>query len=319
MMYPTGADQSSARKAPQSVAWDTQAGVITEMPVSALPYGHDAFGYGVSVNQDCCVASTWDAAQWQVRNLATPTRTRDLLPRVLSPKEIYLEDHTTWNNARADALTPVISGLFRYGTSGAAWRAFDDEIVAIQTDAPGQDPTIWRFAHHRSDIASDNNAASPSFWYEPRPNVSGDGRWVLFTSNWEKTLGTDPVGESGTGYRQDVFLVQLKGTGAGAGRSSGPAKPTGLRIMSKNVGGSPLADLRQDDRADDRMGDRVGGAARLGQAGERGIEPGRRLVEQTQHFVAADVRRRLHAFPRLELVRYGGGDIRPAADGGALN
>jgi hypothetical protein len=71
----------------------------------------------------------------------------------------------------------------------------------------------------------------PSFWYEPRPNVSGDGRWVLFTSNWEKTLGADPVGESGTGYRQDVFLVQLKGSGAGAGRSSGPAKPTGLRVV----------------------------------------------------------------------------------------
>jgi hypothetical protein len=213
MLYPTGADQSSARKAPQSVTWDTKTGTITEMPVSTLPYGHDAFGYGVSVNQDCCVDTRYDGAQWQFRNLATPTKTRDLLPQVLSPKEVYIEDHTTWNNARPDVLTPVISGLFRYGTSGAAWRALDDEIVAIQTDAPGADPTIWRFAHHRSNIANDNDATIPSFWYEPRPNVSGDGRWVLFTSNWEKTLGADPVGEPGTGFRQDVFLVQLKGPG----------------------------------------------------------------------------------------------------------
>ena len=44
----------------------------------------------------------------------------------------------------------------------------------------------------------------------PRPNVSPDGRWVLFTSNWEKTLGTDPTGEPGAGARQDVFLVELK-------------------------------------------------------------------------------------------------------------
>jgi hypothetical protein len=210
MLYTTWADQSGTRKAPQSVVWDTQTGVLTELPVATLPYGHDAFGYGVSVNQDCCVNTTWDAAQWQFRNLSTPTTTRDLLPIVLTPKEIYFEDHTTWNNARADALVPVISGTFRYGTSGAAWRALDDEIIAIQTDLPGQDPTIWRFAHHRSNPANDNDPAYPSFWYEPRPNVSADGRWVLFTSNWEKTLGTAADAEPGTGKRQDVFLVQLK-------------------------------------------------------------------------------------------------------------
>jgi hypothetical protein len=40
--------------------------------------------------------------------------------------------------------------------------------------------------------------------------VSQDGRWVLFTSNWEKTLGTDPGGADGERARQDVFLLQLK-------------------------------------------------------------------------------------------------------------
>jgi hypothetical protein len=220
MLYPTGVDQSGARRAPQSVAWDTQTGVLTEMPVSTLPYGHDAFGYGVSVNQDCCVNTDWDAAQWQFRNLATPTITRDLLPTPLSPKEVYLEDHTTWNNARPDRLVPVISGLFRYGTSSAAWRALDDEIVAIQTDAPGRNPAIWRFAHHRSNVAYDGDASRVAFWYEPRPNVSQDGRWVLFTSNWEKTLGTDSAAEAGTSARQDVFLLELKQTGSTSPLSS---------------------------------------------------------------------------------------------------
>src|SRR5262249_12253790 len=113
-----------------------------------------------------------------------------------------------------DRLTPYISGIFRYGTQNGAWRALDDEIVAVQSDAAGSNPTIWRFAHHRSDVSYDGDPTRVSFWYEPRPNVSHDGARVLFTSNWEKTLGTDPTGDPGTGARQDVFLVQLKGSGA---------------------------------------------------------------------------------------------------------
>jgi len=37
--------------------------------------------------------------------------------------------------------------------------------------------------------------------------VSPDGRWVLFTSNWDKTLGPDSA--EGTA-RQDVFVVQSR-------------------------------------------------------------------------------------------------------------
>ncbi|HET7698415.1 MAG TPA: hypothetical protein VFK57_22060 [Vicinamibacterales bacterium] len=211
MLYPTWADMSSTRKAAQSYLWDTATGAFTELGITALPYGHDAFGYGVSVNQDCCVSTTWDAAQWQFRSLATPLQTRDVITNVLTPKEIYLADHTTWNNARPDQLTPFISGIFRAPTSDTTWRAWDDEIIAVQTDAaPGADATVWRFAHHRSDVRADNDASGISFWYEPRPNVSPDGRWVMFTSNWEKTLGTDPTGDAATTKRQDVFVVQLK-------------------------------------------------------------------------------------------------------------
>jgi hypothetical protein len=218
MLYPTAADQASARKAAQSYVWDTQTNLFTEMPVSARPYGHDAFGFGVSVNQDCCAATSWDAAQWQFRQLSAPLATHDVIATVLSPKEVYLSDHTTWNNARPDRLAPFISGLYRYGVNTAPWRAWDDEIIAVQSDAaPGTNPTVWRFAHHRSNVAHDSDPARTMFWYMPRPNVSNDGRWVLYTSNWEKTLGSDPTGEAGAVARQDVFLVAL--------RAEGPAAP----------------------------------------------------------------------------------------------
>ena len=211
MLYPTSADQAGPRRAPQSVLWDTQANVFTEMPVSALPYGHDAFGYGVSVNKDCCTSSAYDAGQWQFRSLAAPLVTRDVIRTILPVKEVYMADHQTWNNARPDNSAPFISATYRPGTDSVPFRAWDDEIIAVQTDAaPGAEATVWRFAHHRSDITNDSDATATSFWYMPRPNVSPDGHWVLFTSNWEKTLGIDPNGEPGTGARQDVFLVALK-------------------------------------------------------------------------------------------------------------
>jgi hypothetical protein len=137
--------------------------------------------------------------------------TRDIITTVLTPKEVYMADHSTWNNARPDNSAPFISGTYRHDTSTTPFRAWDDEIIAVQTDAaPGADPTVWRFAHHRSDVTSDLDATATSFWYMPRPNVSPDGHWVLFTSNWEKTLGADLKGEPGSGARQDVFLVALK-------------------------------------------------------------------------------------------------------------
>jgi putative Ig domain-containing protein len=211
MLYPTSADQTGVRMAPQSVVWDTQTNVFTEMPVSSLPYGHDGFGYGVSVNKDCCTTTAYDAGQWQFRSLSAPLATRDVITTVLTPKEVYLSDHPTWNNARPDNSAPFISGTFRHGTNTTPFRAWDDEIIAVQTDATaGAEPTVWRFAHHRSDVTSDLDATATSFWYMPRPNVSPDGHWVLFTSNWEKTLGTDLTGDPGTGARQDVFLVALK-------------------------------------------------------------------------------------------------------------
>lgn len=226
LLYPTGGDRAAPRNAAPAYVWDLAADTFTELgSTAARSNGHDAYGYGTMVNQDCCTATTWDAAQWQFRDLGHPLATRDLIVPVLAPAEVYLADHPSWNNARPDRLVPYITALYRYGANNTPWRAWDDEIVAVQTDAAaGQGATVWRLAHHRSDV---NNDADPSriyFWYTPRPNVSPDGRWVLFTSNWEKTLGRDPLGEPGGTFRQDVFLLALRD-----GSTPGAVSPTGSR------------------------------------------------------------------------------------------
>jgi hypothetical protein len=210
-LYPAGADLAAPRKAAQIYIWDLLVGTITPLPlVEAHSGGHDAFGYAVAVNKDCCSTNTpWDTSQWQLRRLNAPAASRDLIRPLLTPKEINLSDHPTWNNARPDRLVPFITATYRYGLNTAEWRAWDDEILAIQTDVGDGSAEVWRLAHHRSDVSNDNDPSIISFWYTPRPNVSPDGRWVLFTSNWEKTLGTDPQGVAGEKARQDVFLMRL--------------------------------------------------------------------------------------------------------------
>jgi hypothetical protein len=93
--------------------------------------------------------------------------------------------------------------------------AWGDEVVAVATDGSGQ---VWRFAHHRSiahargDAAAGNEGLGYNFWDCPRGNVSQDGRFFMFTSNWEETVGKDERGR----FRQDVFIVKLEAAPAGS-------------------------------------------------------------------------------------------------------
>jgi hypothetical protein len=232
-IYPTGGDLQAPRFAAPVYVWDIETGTFTALPLAAARTGgHDAFGYGERVNQDCCSSTTWDAAQWQYRSLATPLATFDLVA-VLQPKEIYLADHPSWHNAQPDRLVPFIDANYRYGANTTVWRAWDEEIIAVQTGA-GSGGTVWRFAHHRSAVADDLDPSRISFWYTPRANVSPDGQWALFTSNWEKTLGTDPGGDPGGSHRQDVFLIELKQS-AGAPQPAGPVAVVTSTLPSGTV------------------------------------------------------------------------------------
>ena len=236
-IYPTGVDLQAPRSADPVYIWDTITNIFTPLPlVAARTGGHDAFGFGVRVNQDCCTVSTWDAAQWQFRYLDTPLTTWDLIAPVLLPKEVYLADHPSWHNAQSDRLVPFVDANYRYGTNTVAWRAWDEEVFAVQTDAAGAGATVWRFAHHRSAVADDVDASRISFWYTPRANVSPDGKWALFTSNWEKTLGTDPRGEAGGTYRQDVFMVELRAAAAAPPPAPVPVAVATASLPSGQVG-----------------------------------------------------------------------------------
>lgn len=64
---------------------------------------------------------------------------------------------------------------------------FRNEIVQVATDGSQR---VRRLAHHHSVFGG-------QYWNSPRANISRDGRFVVFTSNWE-----------GSGQR-DVFILQV--------------------------------------------------------------------------------------------------------------
>jgi hypothetical protein len=184
----------------QIYVWDIDGGSIYPITWDMHPYGHTAYGYGVQINQDNN-ALPYDAVQYQRRPLDAfgVARPVDLINPVMLPKEVQLDAHPNWNNASPTADRPFVDATERYG--GAAnttpWRAWDDEIL-LEPSVPGG--PVYRVAHHRSaDVLPDGTL---EFWATPRPQISPDSEWIVYTSNWGRTLGTDGIED-----RQDVFLV----------------------------------------------------------------------------------------------------------------
>jgi hypothetical protein len=193
LIFPTAPDLQRLKIA-QVQIWDTQTNALT--PMSKFPGGHGACGFGTYINQDSAVGD-WDAAQWLLRDLATPDTLKSLIPQVQRPKETYLSDHQSWRANKANASVPVVSSTYRSappaGSPAEPWRAWDEEIIAVATDGSG---VVNRFCHHQSTYATGSD-----FWDQPICNVDPSGHYAIVTSNWGKTVGTG---------RQDVFLVELK-------------------------------------------------------------------------------------------------------------
>jgi len=119
-------------------------------------------------------------------------------------KELWFDSHFSWNNVDPNDSTPVCFSTYQTtnpDTPGAALVVtgpWENEIDCAETD--GKASKVWRFAHTYS-------TARNGFWSTPRGNVSQDGRFFMFTSDWEDELGKMP---NGAQYRTDVFVVELK-------------------------------------------------------------------------------------------------------------
>jgi hypothetical protein len=167
-----------------------------ETPVN----GHSAMGfttyYGAwlgSTPFQWIAAPLWDIQSWQ--NLMNPVPAS--VPGWWSDYHISVKPD---GEDRAPIYISTVNGGGGTNptTPGApltSATAGDNEILALATDGSGN---WWRFAHHYS-------TGKGSFYTYPRGNVSVDGAFFLFTSDWEITLGGEYPNQ-----RTDVFLLKIK-------------------------------------------------------------------------------------------------------------
>jgi len=135
-----------------------------------------------------------------------------------------MDTHWSWNNDDPSDTAPVCgafsgsNGKQGDGTRNSATnpllavrQAWDREVVCVATSGAHK---VWRFAHHHATGACNANAREGScFGAIAIGNVSQDGKFFLFGTDWDWTLGSDPhkPGCPTSGRcRTDSFVVELK-------------------------------------------------------------------------------------------------------------
>jgi hypothetical protein len=85
---------------------------------------------------------------------------------------------------------------------------FEDEIIQVALDGSQR---IRRICHTRCSI--DNRSPAAGYTAMPKPTISKDGRFIAFTSNWEKS------------GRYDLFIVKVEPVGSTPGSPATKAAP----------------------------------------------------------------------------------------------
>ncbi|TMQ10735.1 MAG: hypothetical protein E6J90_24890 [Deltaproteobacteria bacterium] len=153
--------------------------VVTGPANGYLGDGHSTPGSGVLINEDAGITG------WEIRSLASPDTAQNLMQVLRSDgtRNWRYNGHITINHADERyflaelwvAPVPAPSDL----------QPWEQEIVAVATDGTW----IKRLAHHHSAIEL-NPDGSHVYDDEPRVSTSYDGKYAMFTSNYD-SLGRD--------------------------------------------------------------------------------------------------------------------------------
>ncbi len=108
-------------------------------------------------------------------------------------------EHSSWFNSTSNPNAPVL--FSRYTTvAPSPWQTWEGEIIAAATDGSNK---VWRFAHTHCPLAYNYYASAFA-------QISYDGRFALFSSYWDGTLGVSSTGNF-IATRIDTFIVELAG------------------------------------------------------------------------------------------------------------
>jgi hypothetical protein len=170
---------------------DLTAGTAVFLDATNRGSGHAACGYGVGVNGE--VPPGDYGPNVLMRSYDKVGSYTTLMPGPSPGPYIGGVDYLSWSNARAEGTFPVMGNDTVYKTANP----YAGEIFALATDGSRK---AWRFAHHRGRYTS-----ADGFWSYPRATISPCGRYAIFMSNWERSLGASDAGKP----RTDVFLLEL--------------------------------------------------------------------------------------------------------------
>jgi hypothetical protein len=175
--------------------WDVETLQVTVCPSKCA--GHQSVGYSHVLNT---------GGDHPLAVIERPIEHLDSMSQISdahgSPGYWY-DSHLSWLNADPEDTNPVCLSTYRPSNPATPGTPLDvngpweNEILCMETDGKGS--KAWRFAHTYS-------TAKNGFWSQPRGNVSPDGRFYMFTSDWQDQLGKGPDGK----YRTDVFIVELR-------------------------------------------------------------------------------------------------------------
>ncbi len=183
---------------------DLQTGSSADLTDAGPDYspGHSDSGTGIVVGHDNFNNG------FTFRRLATPHQFQQIVG--------FGNDWTQGNHVSMLANDEGWAMISNFNIGSVPAGVFHNEIFQVATDGSGR---VRRIAHHRSIYYS--------YYDQPRANISRDGRFAAYTSNW------------GSRTRRDVFIVRISGGGSAPPPPPGDTTaPSISSVASSGVSGS---------------------------------------------------------------------------------
>jgi hypothetical protein len=181
--------------------WDIGALTVT-IAEDAASCGHVANGYNLLVNQ-CGYGG--HAQNFLIRSVTNALNSISL-PSAFPRSESSWDTHGSWNNDVTGDVSPVL--VSQDPNQFTPVNAWDNEILWVATDGS---VAVYRFAH---TYATEKGGAG---YFSPQHaigNVSADGRWYAWSTDWDGMLGNTNNSSAactlGKDCRADVFLIPLR-------------------------------------------------------------------------------------------------------------
>ena len=178
------------------VFWQVDTLNVTACPkhTQALCGNYGATGTSHFVNSLGAI----DEMNTGIRPLNNLSQVSQLVLPLPLPHQFGMQTHFSWLNVDPLDTAPVCMTTYLYKEDySIISRAFEDEVLCVETDLLAS--TVWRFAHTRASVELGYFAS------QPIGTVSQDGRFYMFTSNWDAQVGTESNGLP----RSDVWIVKL--------------------------------------------------------------------------------------------------------------